>query len=219
MINLNILFCLLAFHCKCCSQKNHTAIYYKFDRNGVQLEEKIRLLRNNGNFSFCFIPKNKAVFKDTLVGTKKINFASNVTNHQCGYKYGEYQFFKRGKSIYIQYFNREANKKIIHKQYSLVTNDTTGYSYLFSGPYFDYLTIDGEAIYQKDTVINTYLGKSFNCHIILEYQSKSIDVKSCHKRKIFLNKETLIPVRYEFLLADGKLDYYYLIDNLNPNSP
>jgi len=205
---LGLLFCSSK---KSHSQQADSCGYYKFNNEGQLEKEQLILVRTDKSFEFCFKPGVEEIFYDSVADGRMIKMLGHINSTACLYCYGKYGFKKKGNYIYLV-CNIEKNKRITNKQYPLRPGDTTSFACLFCLHNGEYLNLDGSAFQKSDTIIKSYTGIAFDCFVFNEQSSPSIDIPKPGRRIIYLDKNSLLPVRYDFLNFDGRIEYIYLLN-------
>lgn len=170
------------------------------------------LVKEADYFRFCFPRYVKEVFIDTPINGDALKICKlQPDTATCGYSYGGYSFKKRGQSIYLSVYDSSAKKSTRHRQYSLVRGDSTWYVYLLSSQIHGYVSYEGVARFQGDSTLKIQNGKEYPCYIFQEERPMGFHNKEYLISRIFLDKTTLLPLRYEFYKLD-KLVRYYIIN-------
>jgi hypothetical protein len=157
------------------------------------------------------------IYTDTVINQKRTKVGVMTASNDCAAIYGQYSFYenKSQKAIFINYYNQANKKMVSHKQYSLKLKDSTDCINMLSDQNSNYTITDGHAFYEKDTAILSCNNIIYNCRVFMEVPSKSIDDNSVLYRRIFIEKTSLLPIRFEYLNTKGEIKYYYLISKVN----
>jgi len=185
--------------------------YYHFDINGVDKANKTFLVVAKNQLTFCFVAGYRERYYDSVADGKKITILGTEESEECTSSYGPYTFRKKDQAIFVDYYDALNRKVKSHKQYSLKKKDTTDYFYLFSGPHYESATIDGSAFYERDSVIRGANSEKYGCYVFREEQLGAIDLRSPAIRRIYIDKKSLMPVRYEIYDKKGNMKAYYQI--------
>lgn len=107
-----------------------------------------------------------------------------------------YKYIRKGNSIYLQYFDLRKRKLQLHKEYSLDHRDTV--NWLANKKSLDSkygISVGGFSTYLGEETIQIN-GKPFNTFHFLEDHDESGSHPSYYTIDVFLDKTTLIPIKY-----------------------
>jgi len=215
---MKIIICICAFFSfnYCLSQEIEIGKYKAFNSKNEASENfgYIKLLSNKRQIWYQFFYPSVTVLKDTVVNGEKGKIEkTSYTPTQQGIS-GKYMFYKKKRYVMFQYTDITDSKTYKHSQFSLSIKDTTDYVNMVFQPNpvsFGYLLIEGKACYKTDSVIIDNLGSTHGVHVINVLISHSSDRKVCIIR-VFVDKTTYIPLRYEYFDCHNKLIYYLTLD-------
>ncbi len=200
------LYPLLSF-----SQSNLTGTYYYYNADNSTVENRmsIRLFQNNKKIWYQFYDSYEFYLKDTVINgivekIQKIKPADILVG-----KSGTYTFSVKGTRVYLNYFDIKTKKSFIHAQFPISKTDTTDYINLISEApiVFGYMNIEGRACYQGDTLITDNKGRVHDTYIFKGFPHDRMH-QQIFFSKIFVDKKSLIALRYEYFEQTGKLSYY-----------
>ena len=191
-------------------QPSKAASYYYINNKNEVIAEKMLLLKNKSFNIFAIDPGYNELIKDTVVNGDSMKVITKVPGHNYDFKSGSYKFKKKGNFIYVYFFDPYTDRIIKHKQYPLRLKDTTSYFYLFSPVVGSKPPVSGRAIFEGDTTIVSFGGLKHHCYRIVELQNH-FEQKSPADHRIYIDVNSLLPVRYE-LLKEGKAYSTYLME-------
>ncbi len=113
-----------------------------------------------------------------------------------GRSYYPYKYIRKGDSIYLQYFDLGKRKLQLHKEYSLNPRDTVNWLANKGSLDSKYgISVGGFSTYIGEEIIQIN-GKPFTTFHFLEDHDSPGSHASYFTTDVFLDKKTLIPVKY-----------------------
>lgn len=156
---------------------------------------------NNGRIIQKEYPVLEYLFTRIISETPLITIDSF---QRLGWSNYPYKYIRKGNSIYLQYFDLEKQKLKLHKEYSLNRSDTVKrLANKNSLDSKDGISVSGFSTYLGEEIIEIN-GKKFMTLRFLEDHNEPSSHPSYYTKEVFLDRATLIPIKFVTTLYDYK---------------
>jgi len=115
-----------------------------------------------------------------------------------------YKYVRKGKSIYLQYFDLRKKRLKLNKEYSLDLRDTVqGLANKYTLDSKNGISVEGFSTYIGEKIIEIN-GNQFKVFRFLEDHYQLGSHPSYHTEEVFLEQSTLIPIKFIITIYDYK---------------
>jgi hypothetical protein len=218
---ITILTCLTTTFTFCQSLTDkylHYKTDYFWDTTLYKSEQDFYYEINNGRIIQKKYPVLQYLFSSVI---SKVPLVTKDSLVRQNFTYYPYKYIKKESNIYLQYFDLGKQKLRLNKEYSLNISDTV--KWLADKNSLDSkngISVGGFSIFLGEAKIEIN-GKTFKTYRFLEDRDQLSSHPSYHTREVFLDKSTLIPVKfvttnYDYKTKKRKL--YYSVTTLMTSS-